>query len=327
MATLQQRESIYRNKIIDKFNNEDFKIIGFQGSRKPVQIKCLKCGNTKNYSRPENIFYKKQYLCDCEKPKGIVLKDAGQKLKNEYETWFKTKGHLKYEEIKGFSRVGLKVVLRCLKCGAVQNRDPRTLIIDGKDGCLCCELHHSIKKTQKQFENDVFELYQGEYIPVSEYKGAREPILMRHSLCGKIFSVKPINFLQRKGQCPICKKSNGERIISELLNKYNIKFQEQFRLEEMKKAPFDFKLIDYPILIEFQGRQHFEPVEKFGGKPQLEVQKEIDARKKFFAGKNNFKIVYFTYKELKQLDKILVQRLSQEGVEFSNSKSLESQVD
>ena len=41
----------------------------------------------------------------------------------------------------------------------------------------------------------------------------------------------------------------------------------------------------------------------------------------------DFKIVYFTYKELKQLDKILVQRLSQEGVEFSNSKSLESQVD
>ena len=33
MATLQQRESIYRNKIIDKFNNEDFKIIGFQGSK------------------------------------------------------------------------------------------------------------------------------------------------------------------------------------------------------------------------------------------------------------------------------------------------------
>ena len=34
MATLQQRESIYRNKIIDKFNNKDFKIIGFQGSKK-----------------------------------------------------------------------------------------------------------------------------------------------------------------------------------------------------------------------------------------------------------------------------------------------------
>lgn len=29
MATLQQRESIYRNKIIDKFNNEDFKIVYF----------------------------------------------------------------------------------------------------------------------------------------------------------------------------------------------------------------------------------------------------------------------------------------------------------
>lgn len=58
-------------------------------------------------------------------------------------------------------------------------------------------------------------------------------------------------------------------------------------------------------------------------------QREFIYRNKIIDKFNNedFKIVYFTYKELKQLDKILVQRLSQEGVEFSNSKSLESQVD
>lgn len=58
-------------------------------------------------------------------------------------------------------------------------------------------------------------------------------------------------------------------------------------------------------------------------------QRESIYRNKIIDKFNNedFKIVYFTYKELKQLDKILVQRLSQEGVEFSNSKSLESQVD
>ena len=58
-------------------------------------------------------------------------------------------------------------------------------------------------------------------------------------------------------------------------------------------------------------------------------QRESIYRNKIIDKFNNedFKIVYFTYNELKQLDKILVQRLSQEGVEFSNSKSLESQVD
>lgn len=58
-------------------------------------------------------------------------------------------------------------------------------------------------------------------------------------------------------------------------------------------------------------------------------QKESIYRNKIIDKFNNedFKIVYFTYKGLKQLDKILVQRLSREGVEFSNSKSLESQVD
>ena len=58
-------------------------------------------------------------------------------------------------------------------------------------------------------------------------------------------------------------------------------------------------------------------------------QRESIYRNKIIDKFNNedFKIVYFTYKELKQLDKILVQRLSQEGVEFFNSKSLESQVD
>jgi hypothetical protein len=33
----------------------------------------------------------------------------------------------------------------------------------------------------------------------------------------------------------------------------------------LRKAPFDFYLPDYNLLIEFQGRQHYEAVEKFGG--------------------------------------------------------------
>ena len=62
-------------------------------------------------------------------------------------------------------------------------------------------------------------------------------------------------------------------------------------------------------------------------------QRESIYRNKIIDKFNNEDLKLLVFKEVKissnkkQLDKILVQRLSQEGVEFSNSKSLESQVD
>ena len=42
-----------------------------------------------------------------------------------------------------------------------------------------------------------------------------------------------------------------EKINEIILNKYNILYETQKRLEGIKKAPFDFYLPDYSLLIEF----------------------------------------------------------------------------
>ena len=60
----------------------------------------------------------------------------------------------------------------------------------------------------------------------------------------------------------------------------------------------DFYLPDYDIGIECQGRQHFIPVDKFGGEEGFKDTQIRDVLKKNQCEKHKIKILYFT--ELKK---------------------------
>ncbi len=77
--------------------------------------------------------------------------------------------------------------------------------------------------------------------------------------------------------CPTCgKESKGEREISKILESNNIIFSRQKTFDDCRhqqtnyKLRFDFYLPLMNILIEYDGRQHFEPIEYWGGKEGLE---------------------------------------------------------
>ncbi len=80
-----------------------------------------------------------------------------------------------------------------------------------------------------------------------------------------------------KSGCPKCIESRGESSIEKILNKYNIKYEKQKKFincRYKKLLSFDFYLPDYNICIEFDGRQHFESIELFGGDEYLKnIQK------------------------------------------------------
>ncbi len=59
----------------------------------------------------------------------------------------------------------------------------------------------------------------------------------------------------------------------------------------------DFYIPDLKVAIEYQGQQHYEPVEIFGGKEALEKTKEMDKRKKSLCKKSGVNIIYFRYDE------------------------------
>lgn len=51
------------------------------------------------------------------------------------------------------------------------------------------------------------------------------------------------------------------------------------------------------MLIEYQGKQHYEPIEFFGGIKAFKKQKKRDAMKKEYALKNNIQLIEIPYTE------------------------------
>lgn len=61
---------------------------------------------------------------------------------------------------------------------------------------------------------------------------------------------------------------------------------------------FDVWMPEFNIAVEYQGRQHYEPIEHFGGQDGFCKCQERDAKKKCLAEQNGVTIVYFSHQEI-----------------------------
>ena len=62
-----------------------------------------------------------------------------------------------------------------------------------------------------------------------------------------------------------------------------------------RKLSFDFYVYTYNLLIEYQGEQHYRPVEYFGGIEQFKIQQEHDRRKREYAKNNDINLLEIRY--------------------------------
>lgn len=122
------------------------------------------------------------------------------------------------------------------------------------------------------------------------------------------FKQRPKDHLRGYG-CPTCQYPKGELIIRNYLSSCNINFIEQYPLcknEEtnaMLKA--DFFLPDYNLVIEFDGRQHFQMVPSFGGYPEFIKTKQRDQAKNNFCKENNINLCRIPYYLDKRIETIV----------------------
>mgnify|MGYP003620563355 CR=1 FL=1 len=73
---------------------------------------------------------------------------------------------------------------------------------------------------------------------------------------------------------------------------------------------FDFYLPNYNICIEYNGKQHYEPIDWFGGIKTLEYIKNNDNIKKKYCQKNNIKYLEISYKENDLIEEIIKKELN-----------------
>jgi hypothetical protein len=113
-----------------------------------------------------------------------------------------------------------------------------------------------------------------------------------------LLSIRHIKDGYRAKNCGcISGKSLNEIAISEILKENNIVFKEQYKFEDcknIKSLPFDFYIND-KYIIEFDGKQHFSPVEFFGGEKAFIERRKNDLIKNEYCFINNIPIIRIPY--------------------------------
>lgn len=203
------------------------------------------------------------------------------------------------------SETGQGGLYRCrCECG-VEKTIKRQFLLDGS--IVSCGCYSREEKSQRQLidiTGQRFGLLT--VLSKSDYQGGDGVYWNVRCDCGneKVVSGHAI----RRGDiisCGCSKRSNGEMIIEQLLLENNLFYKSEYTFPDLPRLRYDFVIFDKnqnPIrIIEYDGKQHFEPVDYFGGEKRFQQQITNDAIKNQYAFDHNIPIVRFPYTDIRGL--------------------------
>ena len=174
---------------------------------------------------------------------------------------------------------------------------------EGK-GCPCCKGNRlTIEMIREKFKKEGYTLLSTHYMNGQKLE----------YLCDKghrHFTTWD-NF-QQGYRCSYCKSSKGETKIKDILDVFGIKYIYNKNIWSDCYLRPDFYLENYNLVIEYDGIQHFEPIEYFGGKEKLKITQQKDAEKNDYCKNNNIDILRIPYWEYENIENILKQKLNLE---------------
>ena len=201
-----------------------------------------------------------------------------------------------------------KIKCKCKIDGHEWSATPNDLL--NGSGCLKCS--GKMQKTHEEFIKEMNEINPNIEI-LGEYVNSSTNIKCRCKIDGHEWTPKPHNLLSLGQGCPKCNSSKGEKAIAKHLKDNDMDFIEQHRFENCKHKitlPFDFYLPKLNIAIEYDGIQHFEVVEYFGGLDGFIDTKIRDTIKNIYCKDNNIKLIRIPYWEFENIEEILNKELS-----------------
>lgn len=292
--TKEEFETRVKNISNDTIDVSEF---DFQGTQCVGVCKCKICGymwTPKAYSILQGHGCRKCYDKRNSEQRIIDLSEIQERInKNGAECII----------IDGYVDTKHKCDAKCNKCGYIWRPWVNDLLRG--HGCpKCSSKRNGIKErlNYDEYINRCNEMYDDAYdlseLNYTLMKNNVYPICKKH---GK-FEINAYQFLKGCG-CKKCRMSKGQRELGIFLKKNNVQFYEEYNkfkwLTRGKsgRMSFDFYLPTIKTAIEYQGRQHFEEVNIFGGEDGLKITIERDKYKKNACKENNVKLLYFLPKE------------------------------
>lgn len=153
-----------------------------------------------------------------------------------------------------------------------------------------------LRKTQEEFIEQSSKYHGGKYsYDKVEYINDRIKVIIGCSKHGEFLQIPNVHL--RSG-CPSCNESKGEKEISKFLDKYKITYKRQHKFEDCKnqyQLPFDFYIPLMRTAIEFDGIQHYQPIDYFGGLEAYNRLKINDEIKNNYCEDNYINLIRIKY--------------------------------
>lgn len=298
------------NKKAESLKNSNIKIIGqYVNSKTKIDCLCLICGNIWGMKSSDIFRGSGCRLCY----KNNSNKDK-QKTHIQYISEILEK-QLNVEPLETYNGASKKILHRCTICKNEWYIKPAHILAG--HGCKKCADKENAKsktKSNEQFLNELC-IINKDIDTLEKYKNNVTPLLCMCKICGNKWYAYPNNLLRGHG-CSVCSCSIGEKYIKNFLEKYNIKYIQQKTFDDLLgtgdgNLSYDFYLPKFNYLIEFQGKQHEQPIDFFGGEKQFEIQQEHDKRKREYAEKNNINLLEIWYYDIDNIESILLQKINE----------------
>ena len=277
-------------------NKYNYSLSDYKNSKTKIKIICPAHGVFEQ--RPSSHLFKKGCPI-CGNTTKLNIKDFINKANKIHNN--------KYDySLVDYKNAKTKINIICNAHG-IFNLTPSSHI-DQKTGCPICSKKH-------KYNNNEF-IEKARIIHGNKYNYNKVNYVNNYTkidiICKKhgLFKQTPTNHLCGKG-CEICSGSKNENIISLFLDNNKINYIPQFKFNgciNIRKLPFDFYLPELNMCIEYNGKQHYTPIEFFGGYGGFIKQKKRDEIKKKYCTDNNLKLLIIKYNEnvIDKLSNILI---------------------
>ena len=242
------------------------------------------------------------------------IKTRSNPLKKDNKQFLKEVKDLvgkEYTFLEEYINAITEIKIRHNRCGHIYKIQPAIFLYGIRcPRCYGKKIGDALRKTTDQFKREVENLVGKEYKVLEEYKRADIKIAMKHNICGKIYTVKPSNFLSGC-RCSWCSSSSPEQIIMNYLERNKCQYRKEHKFEDCKyknKLRFDFAIFkdkELKALVEYDSKIHYESIDHYGGDKAFNLRLKLDKIKNKYCHENNIPLIRIPYWEKNNIEVIL----------------------
>lgn len=279
------------NKVHNNKFNYDKTI--YLNSNKNVIVTCTQHGGF--LVTPNNHLSNKSGCPECKKKHKLHLDKFLKRADDKFN------GKFNYDNIIFINNI-THINIICPKHGEFKQTPQNHLL----SGCKLCNDEERLSKKNNDFIEKSNIIHSNKYnYKYVIYRGRHEVIKIICDVHGEFEQEAGVHL--RGHGCQICSSSKGELKVLDYLISNNISHEREYSFNECKfkyKLKFDFYLTKHNICIEYDGRQHYEPIDTFGGVCEFNKTIKRDEIKTKYCKDNNIKLIripYWSYKIIKDI--------------------------